>query len=397
MNLHSPLAYFALMSIVLSLAALPWFRFLDEPQTADTRHATVDGLRGFLALGVFAFHIVLIRGFIETGQWEAPTDGFYSLLGPIGVSVFFMVTGFLFWGKLLRGRGQMRWAALYIGRLFRIGPMYLAVVLAMLAIVAWRSGFALHEPGNAVMASVLQWLALGMVDTQPDVNGIQAAHVLAGVTWTIAYEWVFYASLPLIAVFARGRAHLLFVLAALTLCLAAKTLWKIDAFGFAALFLMGMCVASLLHERVTARLSDTVSSSVALLCLVAVFATSNGGYGTWTGLALACFFYLVCRGATLFGLLIATASQRLGRISYSLYLMQGLVLTLLFAVPPLRTFALDTAPRHWAVATLGACVLLLCAALGYVVIERPGIALGQRAARRLQAWQAQRSALGVAR
>lgn len=396
MNLHSPLAYFALMAVVLSLAALPWFRFLDEPQASDTRYATVDGLRGFLALGVFAFHVVVVRGFIETGRWEAPTDGFYSLLGPIGVSVFFMLTGFLFWGKLLRAQGRMRWTALYIGRLFRIGPMYLAVVLVMLGSVAWRSGFVLHEPGNVVMASVLQWLALGMVDTQPDVNGIQATHVLAGVTWTIAYEWAFYASLPLSAVFARSRGHLLFVLAALTLCLAAKTWWKVDAFGFAALFLMGMCVASLLHERVIPRLSDAASSSVALLCLAAIFATSRSGYGTWAGLALACVFYLVCCGTTLFGLLVGTTSQRLGRISYSLYLMQGLVLTLVFAAPPLRAFALATAPGHWAVATLGACVLLLSAALGYALIEKPGIALSQRFTRRVHAWRARRSALGMA-
>jgi hypothetical protein len=44
-----------------------------------------------------------------------------------------------------------------------------------------------------VAGSVLQWLALGVIDMQPDVNGYQASHVLAGVTWTISYEWAFYA------------------------------------------------------------------------------------------------------------------------------------------------------------------------------------------------------------
>ena len=46
-----------------------------------------------------------------------------------------------------------------------------------------------------------------------------------------------------IAPFARRRAHLMFVLAALALCLAAKILWRIDALGFAVLFLSGMTVA----------------------------------------------------------------------------------------------------------------------------------------------------------
>jgi peptidoglycan/LPS O-acetylase OafA/YrhL len=397
MNLYSPFFYFALMAIVLGVAWLPWFRFLDAPQDSDTRYQTVDGLRGFLALGVFVFHVVVVHGFIATGRWEAPVDGFYALLGPIGVSVFFMLTGFLFWGKLLRARGRIGWRALYIGRLFRIGPMYLAVVLAMLGVVAWRTDLTWHEPPTVVGAAVLQWLALGMIDTQPDVNGVNASRVLAGVTWTIAYEWAFYASLPLSAVFARGRAHLLFVLAALTLCLAAKSWWKVDAFGFAALFLMGMSVASLLHERIVLRFSDRAASSVALLSVAAIFATSLSGYGTLTGLLLASVFYLVCCGTTLFGLLMATPSQRLGRISYSLYLMQGLVLTLAFAAPPLRVFALDTAGGHWVVASVGACLLVLCAALGYALIEKPGIALGGRLARRVHPWRAERIAIGVVR
>lgn len=54
-------------------------------------------------------------------------------------------------------------------------------------------GFRLLEPPDVVAGSVLQWLALGVIDMQPDVNGYQASHVLAGVTWTISYEWAFYA------------------------------------------------------------------------------------------------------------------------------------------------------------------------------------------------------------
>jgi peptidoglycan/LPS O-acetylase OafA/YrhL len=260
--------------------------------------------------------------------------------------------------------------------------MYLFVVLMMLYIVFARTGFQLHEPAGVVAGSVLQWLALGVMDAQPDVNGYQATHVLAGVTWTISYEWAFYASLMATAYFARGRIHLLFVLGALAFCLAGKMLLQSNAMGLAVLFLCGMAVASLLHENVRLRIPHALSSAIALVLLLTVLATSRNGYGTFTAMLLTLFFYLVCSGASIFGLLTATPARRLGNISYSLYLMQGLVLTLVFAIDPLRNFAMASPLNYWAIGIVCVGVLLLAAALGYAFIERPGIALGKRLIRR---------------
>ena len=378
MDLNAVWAYFVLMAAVVGLAAMPLFRFIDAAPGPGNRYSAIDGLRGFLAPGVFIFHLVVTHRYMETGLWEAPASRFYALLGPVGVSLFFMITGFLFWGQLLRAKGHPAWRKLYIGRLFRIGPMYLFVVLVMLCIVFARTGFRLLEPPDAVAGSIVRWLALGVMNMQPDVNGYPASHVLAGVTWTISYEWAFYASLIATAYFARGRTHLIFVLAALALCLAGKVLLNADAMGFGVLFLSGMAVASLLHENVKPRMSQHLSSAAALACLAVVFATSRSGYGTTTAVLLALFFYLVCSGASLFGLLTAAPARRLGNISYSLYLMQGLVLTGVFAIAPIRTFAMASPQGYWTIGVVCACALLLAASLGYAFIERPGIALGKR-------------------
>ena len=217
-----------------------------------------------------------------------------------------------------------------------------------------------------------------MLDTQPDVNGYQAKHVLAGVTWTIWYEWAFYFSLIAIAVFARNRAHLIFAAAALVLCLSGKMIWGIDAVGIAALFACGMTVASLLHEKIRPRISDNLSSAIALLCLGAIFATSRGGYGPGAAILLATFLYCVCSGATLFGLLTTTSAQRLGKISYSLYLVHGLVLTVVLSVEPIRSFAMSSATAYWLVGIGCVSALLFVASSGYMLIEAPGIALGKR-------------------
>jgi peptidoglycan/LPS O-acetylase OafA/YrhL len=265
-------------------------------------------------------------------------------------------------------------------------------VIVMFAIVFMLTGLQLHVSPGTLAGSMLQWLALGAINTQPAINGYPATHVMAGVTWTLTYEWAFYASLPLLATFARGRGHLFWVLGALVLVLTLKSWLHVDAAGFAVLFLCGMVCASLLHEDIRLRLSARTASALACACLAVVFATQRSGYGTVTAALLSLFFYLVCSGTTLFGLLTMRAAQRLGHISYSLYLLQGLVLTLVFAHPSLRSFALTSPARYWASGALCAILLLIVAALAYVYVERPGMALGKRLS-----WRHDRTiAVGVA-
>ncbi len=380
MTALAPWATLALMAAAMAFVSLPLFRALDEPPSTAVRVSTLDGLRGFLALAVFAYHLAMLPGFLATGAWSLPESRVMRALGPVGVSLFFMVTGFLFWTRLLRTRGHPGWRRLYIGRLFRIGPMYLVVVVAMLAVVFARSGFTLREPPLDVLSAVLQWLAIGLIDTQPDVNGQAARHVLAGVTWTLWYEWAFYALLPVVAVAARSRWHLGVVLVLLLLALAGKRLGQVDALGFAALFAIGMAVASVRHLRPAWTWPPLAGSYVAALCLAAAFAAPGSGYGSGTALLLGVFFHAVCAGATLFGLLATRAAQRLGAISYSLYLMQGLALTAVWAIEPVAAFALTSTTAHWTVGVACTLLLVLAAAAGYASVERPGIALGRRVA-----------------
>jgi peptidoglycan/LPS O-acetylase OafA/YrhL len=100
------------------------------------------------------------------------------------------------------------------------------------------------------------------------------------------------------------------------------------------------------------------------------------------------FFYLVCTGTSLFGLLNTRSAQRLGHISYSIYLLQGIVLTLAFAIPSFRAFAFGSPAAYWIATGVCVVVLVFSSALSYVLLERPGIRAGKRLAR----WTATRSA-----
>ena len=166
------------------------------------------------------------------------------------------------------------------------------------------------------------------------------------------------------------------------LSLIGKTFLHLNDSGFALLFLCGMAVASLLHEDIKLRIPSKLSSIIALVCISIVLMTSENGYGTSTMLLLALFFYLVCSGTSVFGLLTSTPATRLGNISYSIYLMQGLVLTTVFAIAPLKKFAMASALNYWTIGMVCLFTLLICATLGYIFIELPGIALGKYLVRR---------------
>ena len=420
-DIHQVWPYFAMLALALAFAALPWFRAADRaPPQADQRSDTLDGLRGFLALSVFASHVIVHHEYLRTGVWKPSPSAFYNSAGLLGICLFFMITGFLFWNKLLTAGGRPGWKALYIGRVFRLGPMYLVAVLTMIAIVAYRTGFELRVPPSQAIASALGWLALGIVPPPPTLNGYaDTGTILAGVTWTLFFEWLFYFSLPVSAWFVRRGRHLAFSAGLVALCLLtiAASSWHggfepgikprpiLFLAVLAELVLMlgaGMFVASLLHAGIGTRVQwrRPLWGVVALLCLAALFATMIAG-APRIGLAqlfLLCplagtFFFIVCSGNRLFGLLAWPASRRLSNLSYGIYLSQGLILVAVFAIPGVGTYAASGGPA-FCIVYLG-CALLLCASalLTYRYVEEPGIRLGKRIASRLGAKSNMRVAL----
>ena len=387
MDYYSIWPFFACMALLLALVATPAFAAVDAPPNSHPgRLATLDGLRGFLALAVLFQHGAIYHRFLLDGRWELPPSRFYVLLGEVGVSMFFMVTGYLFWSRLVAESGRPAWLRLYIGRIFRIGPLYLAAVAAMLAIIFAMQGLQLNVTWGRLVSQVGTWLALGLVPGW-DVNGY--AHtglVLAGVTWTLRYEWLFYLSLPATAfAAARGWTHLPFAAAGLAGCL----LWKIaldlptgarsDQI-YAAMFFAGMTCASLHARGLIASWSDRAASVTVSVLLVVAFTVPSTTHTAKAVILLGTIFYLITSGCTLWGLLVSRPARRLGDISYGLYLLQGLVLFVVLWLPPLRAAALASPAHHWSLMLLCAALLITVATATHVWIERPGIALGKRVA-----------------
>lgn len=373
---------FVCAGLLWAIAATPLFAAAGQPDQSPERVSTLDGLRGFLALAVFFHHGAFYQSFITAGVWDSPFH-FFRCIGPYGVMMFFMTTGYLFWSKLLRADGRANWRALYIGRVFRIGPVYLVAVAAVLVLVFTITGLQLQASPKDLAVSLVKWLALGLF-IPPDVNGVPRTQLwLAGVTWSLRFEWLFYASLPVLALLARSRRwRRPAVLAVLAAALAWAALGGPYVYDsprrILPLFLIGMaCAASPARPW----MRGWMGSALALAAIAVAFAAPDP-LAMLPVIALGVAFWMVVAGASLFGLLRTPAAVRLGDISYGLYMLQGLALAAAFRPAPLQAFALGGPVQYWLLEAAAAILLVLLALAVHVAVERPGIALGKRIALR---------------
>ncbi|GAA0932526.1 acyltransferase [Nonomuraea longicatena] len=192
---------------------------------AAPRLAWLDALRGLGALAVVAEHLL---------TWAIPwLRPYWFNLGLYGVLVFFLVSGYIIPTSLER-RGDVR--AFWLGRFFRLYPLYLAVIAVMLAF-AWWLPVREQVPREAASAASHATMLLDVVG----VGGI------ADTMWTLSYEMVFYLLVTALFVTGvregRGLAAVLFALAAVAagVLLAAPPLsggWL--GWASAAVFALGL-------------------------------------------------------------------------------------------------------------------------------------------------------------
>lgn len=343
----------------------PWYR--DHlAALGKGRFESIDGLRGFLAAGVFFTHVIGTYGYYSQGRWYSTFSPVHAVMGQAGVSLFFMITGFLFWRRALRSKGALDARALYVSRIRRLVPMYaLSVALAML-VVAVLSGFQLREPLVPFLKELRTWFSFGFINAS-DINGVKDAHIINAVYWTLAYEWGFYLALPLLALFVRGWAFA--ALAAATLFFGIQSPITIN-------FLCG-ALAAMAVERglMNGRLARAWLAPVPVAAIAMVlFAFDEAYHPAAIGLLFVAFLFIV-DGNSLFGLLHTRAAQLFGTVSYSFYLLHCIVLFVAFrCVDAIVPVAHLTGAQHWTVATIAAVAATLLSAFTYRRVEHPFIA-----------------------
>jgi peptidoglycan/LPS O-acetylase OafA/YrhL len=337
------------------------------------RYQTIDGLRGYLALAVFLHHAAIWHFFLVSGEWKAPPSNLYTHLGQTSVTFFFMITGFLFYGKLLDGGDSaIDWPKFLVARVLRLGPLYMVAITAMLILVFFESGGVMLDSVGYILRCIAHWLLFTMAGA-PAVNHVDTSLLIAGVNWSLPYEWYFYLSLPLLAFARRTQVpwpFMVVAVAAVTFAFANKA-----SVYFFVVFGGGIAAAYAARNQAFVRLARSRAASLLFLASIAIVVMSfPTAYDYLQLLVLTVAFALVASGADLFGLLRSRFSHVLGELTYSIYLLHGMLLFVTFKYVVGYDVARNmSAVSYWMLIFGLVPVLLMIAAAAFRTIELPGM------------------------
>lgn len=386
-----PLCIILLIMVGCLGLPFPLFRKIQVVhQHQDNRLYMIDGLRGYLAYLIVFLHATVWYNLVYTKEFKGAAGSNIDLLGTSGLCIFFMISAFLFWTRWLNHQGKIKVIPFYTKRFFRIAPIYYLCILCLFIAVMSKTSWHLDVPVLSFIKQIFAWLTFGLFSFPP-INGYGLTSLLVmGVVWTIPYEWMLYLTLPVIGVFSKNIwLSLGFSIALCFVTIMAQFYWKIhflatnDMMPFAS-YAIGILIATLKQMKWQPPFNDICGSliMVACICLLLIFCRE---YPEPLMLVFAgIFFYCVVSGGSLFGLFRLAASQRMGRVSYSIYLCQGLVFYLFSDTVKLtKHFMMNSIYHYWSV-VLGEClILLLLACCLYVFVEKPCMDLGRKVAGRL--------------
>lgn len=163
----------------------------------------LDHLRLLAALLVFGFHFF----HFNMGTWRSyPDQPHWGLIteGHTGVSLFFVLSGFIFMTIALEN-DEIRYGAFLRNRILRIAPLFLVVFIVAVSI--GRDRFE---------ATDVLYLLITNIGDAPT-----SWHFATGPAWSISVEFAFYLVFPFLALFTKERGSG-FLVKALLLLLIIK-------------------------------------------------------------------------------------------------------------------------------------------------------------------------------
>ena len=155
------------------------------------RFPAFDGLRAIAAVTVVGVHVAFVSGLTPKNPSGV---GMYTARLEIGVSVFFLISGFLLYRPFvvahLAAAPKPRTGAFWLRRLLRIVPAYWLVLFITTSVFRNSPGPGIGPGGWKAYAS--HYLFLQIYLPSQDLKGISAA-------WSLCVEMTFYLFIPLYA------------------------------------------------------------------------------------------------------------------------------------------------------------------------------------------------------
>ncbi len=363
------------------------------------RFASIEGLRGYLALWVVLTHAIELGG---VDFRASPIIGL-AHRGDEAVRVFIILSGFVITHLIVTKPEPY---GLYIARrALRIFPVFAVACVAGYFLAPSLADYVQHVPWRHAaylsdgLRMPLVWYEQVRTNLWPHLlahlamlhgaipNEVlpQASRTFDAPGWSISLEWQFYLVAPLVLLCLRRvwSAIVLIVVFQVLASLAARgALGSYDHLSSLAIgakyFALGIA------SRLAFDLLQRQKASVLLAAAAAVYAAVSFANGRPSLLIWAAFysFLLWGRGSPVAGRLFGVVFENrltlfLGQISYSVYIAHFLVLTAVCSTA-LRLDPGLTRPQLALVALAGAVASVMASVVLHYLVERPGISLGRR-------------------
>ena len=278
----------------------------------------LDGVRGIAILLVLLFHL-------ESSYPPSITRLFFAplLVGWSGVDLFFVLSGFLITGILMKTRNCRNYfSSFYIRRILRIMPLYLIAVFTYFVVALPLA----HHWGHWQTRdnSMQMWFWLHLSNWPPAFGNVVP---FIGHFWSLSVEEQFYLIWPLVVLLVDPSRLIYLCAMVVATAFALRLAWasssfvyyltpfRMDALG------VGCLVAVIVRDRrwfpvVRAQLRWVVLVTASLLLAVVVIARSPRPFNPWMStLGYTCF-------ALFYGSLVFSAYAQAGSPSWMAVLLR---------------------------------------------------------------------------
>jgi len=334
----------------------------------------MEGLRGLAVFLVFIQHYFTF-GIPFVGNFDILMNfnNKLKIYGNLGVDLFFILSGYLIYGGLLRRR--QRFLKFMRRRYERLYPAFLAVVAPL---VMAHLYFNTHKIPTGFISGF--WYIILNILMLPGLFPIEPLH---GVTWSLSYEMFFYIVLGLGVNFIdlgswAGRSRIILILGlALLLCVLTMALGVGGENWGMPIRMVAFFAGMLLIELETLRMEYPPVWLIVLFWALLALLQSNITMPLYIGFPLnAIVFGLVCgkcfHNDNAFSDVFSWRPIRwLGNMSYSYYLVHGPVVLGFFAVCSAVGIKVISSAMLWCIMPLAFALTLAPAFVLFVLIERP--------------------------
>ncbi|UXO69726.1 acyltransferase family protein [Pantoea dispersa] len=246
--MRQELFYILLILILFIIGA--WYVFILGKRLGVEANESVgfsnslEVLRGIAAFLVFGAHSTMYFGYARNQVVAAA-------MGEIGVLLFFMLTGHLFWGQIKAGAYKAE--SFFFKRACRLVPA-MFVMISCVMLLDWVT-HGLSLPNKDQLIALIRNYGFGfgsVVNSVGNVNDVFSKDMFLRINniWTLRWEWLFYFVLPLLATLKRFSLVTLFSLFVIILFMQPfQIMTGTTDIVFIAAFWLGALTAELEGKR----------------------------------------------------------------------------------------------------------------------------------------------------